>query len=685
MNQSPFSRGTKPRVRFPNAAVPPATVCILTAVAAFAAAPIQAQSAEELTVREVVVSDTRFETSNVTVPASIEIISREEIERSGATHVADVLRGRGGVQVSDQFGDGSRVAVGVRGFGETANANTLILVDGRRLNNSDIGNPDLNSISLRDVERIEIIQGSAGTLFGDQAVGGVINIITRRPGPFRAELAGIGGSHGRREAAGSVSQRFDSGVSYRLSAEVKRSNNYRNHNDLALRSVFGTADYEYATGNVFVELQHVVEELETPGALFPDEVATDRRQAVPALINDFVNTETSVARVGIRQGILDWLSFEAEATNREAQTDFFLSFRTFPGSSGQQSRHLVGFTPRLVGAYPTRNGDVLFTAGHDLEIFDYDIESIIGRQANEQKVRGSYAQIVFPVHKRFAVTAGARDARVENDLVDDFTFPAGIGIDDSEFLTELGLAFRPNDRWRLFARRDENVRFAKVDEFLNPPPGVILKTQTGVSWEAGVEWNNGIHRARAVLYRLDLENEIAAVPGAGLFGAAANINIPATRRDGLIVAGAYRVSDRLRLSGDYSFIDAAVTEGPQRGNRVPFVSKHGLRLAIEFDVNQRWRLFTEAHAVSDRVFSGDFDQVLGSRLPGYTVVNLKTDYRHRNWTFEARLNNVLDKEYSDFGARATIFPPPAFAAVNLPSFFPAPERNFWLGAKLEFD
>lgn len=684
MNQPHFRRGSMPRLRFPVTFRSPASAWLLAA-AAVAAAPMQAEGAEALTVREVVVSDTRFETSNVTVPASIEIISREEIERSGAKHVVDVLRGRGGVQVSDQFGDGSRAAVGVRGFGETANANTLILVDGRRLNNSDIANPDLNSISLRDVERIEIIQGSAGTLFGDQAVGGVINIITRRPGAFRAELGGTGGSYGRREATGSISQRFDNGLSYRLSGEVKRSNNYRNHNDLELRSVFGTADYQYASGNAFVELQHVVEELETPGALFPDEVAADRRQAVAALINDFARTETSVARVGLRQNILDWLSFEAEATNREAQTDFFLSFRTFPGAPGQQTRHLVGFTPRLVGAFPTANGEILLTLGHDLEIFDYNIQSVIGRQANDQKVRGNYAQVVVPIHEKFSVTAGARDARVENDLIDDFTFPAGIEIDDSEFLTELGLSFRPGDQWRLFARRDENVRFAKVDEYVNPPPGVILKTQTGVSWEAGAEWNNGVHQARVVVYRLDLKNEIAAIPGAGLFGAAANINIPATRRDGVIVTGAYQLFDRLRLSGDYGFIDATVTNGPNQGNRVPFVSKHSVRLAAEVDINERWRFFTEMHAVSDRIFSGDFDQVLSSRLPGYTVVNLKTDYRYGNWTFEARLNNVLDKEYSEFGARATIFPPPTFAPVNLPSFFPAPERNFWIGAKLEFD
>ena len=680
------SRSGAPKLRQSFSSFPVLAAALASGMAAaLASEPAAAQQTSELTVREVVVSDTRFETSNVTVPASIDIISREEIERSGARHVAEVLRGRGGVQVSDQFGDGSRVAVGVRGFGETANANTLILVDGRRLNNSDIANPDLNSISLRDVERIEIIQGSAGTLFGDQAVGGVINIITRRPQRFRAELAGVGGSYGRREATGAISQRLDNGISYRVSGEVKRSNNYRNHNDLELRSVFGSAGFEYATGDVFVELQHVVEELETPGALFPAEVAADRQQAVAALINDFADTETNVARVGIRQSILDWLSFEAEATNREVQADFFLSFRTFPGSLGQQTRHLVGFTPRLVGAYPTRNGDLLFTIGHDLEIFDYNIESIIGTQQNDQKIRGNYAQVVVPVHRKVSVTLGARDARVENDLIDTFIFPAGIEIDDSEFVTEAGLSFRPNDQWRLFARRDENVRFAKVDEFLNPPPGVVLRTQTGVSWETGIEWSNGVHDARVMFYRLDLDNEIAAVPGTGLFGSAANINIPGTRRDGVIVAGGYRAADWLRLAGDYSFIDASVTEGPLEGNRVPFVSKHSLRLAAEVDVNERWRIFAEMQSVSDRVFSGDFDQVLGTRLPGYTVLNLKTDYRHRNWTFEARLNNVLNKEYSDFGARATIFPPPTFAPVNLPSFFPAPERNFWLGARLEFE
>lgn len=642
------------------------------------AVSLGAQEKSALEVEEVVVSDIRSERSEVSTPASIVIIGREEIEKSGAAHLTEVLRARGGVQVSDTFGDGTGASVSVRGFGETSNANTLVLVDGRKLNNNDIGDPDLNSIPLNDIERIEIVQGSAGTLFGDQAVGGVINIITRRPEKLRAEINARAGSYSRRGGHASLSQKLDNGVYYRLSAEGSETDNYRDHNESNLRSLFATAGYEYATGDVFVELQNVDERLETPGALFADEVAADRQQSVSNFANDFANTETNVQRVGIRQTITDWLSFEAEGTNREVESEFVLSGRTFAGTPSDQSRHLIGFTPRLIVAYPTRNGDLLLTVGHDLELFDYNLSTVFGNQDNEQKIRGTYFQAVVPVHRKLSLTIGARNAKVENDLSDDFTFPAGIEIDDSEFLTELGFAFRPNDAWRFFARRDESVRFAKVDEYLDPEPGTILRTQTGVSYELGAEWSNGGHNARVVAYRLDIDDEIAVVPGVGFFGFPANTNLPKTRRDGLILLVGAQVMDRLRILGDYSYVDARVEEGPVQGNRVPLVAEHILRLAGEYSPAPEWRLFGEIQYVSDKVFSGDFDRQLET-LSGYTVVNLKGDYRYQNVTVEARVNNVFDEEYSEFGARATR------GASEVPSFFPAPERNFWLSVRLDFD
>ena len=166
----------------------------------------------------------------------------------------------------------------MRGFGETANANTLIMVDGRRLNNMDIGVPDLNSISLKDVKRVEIIQGSAGTLFGVQVVGGVINIITDTPGDFSAFAEAGYGSYESYNARAGVSHRLDNGFSYRFTLDKKETDNYRDNNALNYENVAGRLGYEHTSGEVFFDFQHVDEDLDTPAALFAAEVAADRRQ-----------------------------------------------------------------------------------------------------------------------------------------------------------------------------------------------------------------------------------------------------------------------------------------------------------------------------------------------------------------------------------------------------------------------
>ncbi len=644
-------------------------------------APVGA--AENIKIKDVVISGTRFEESALTVPASIQIISREEIEASGATHIVDVLRGRGGVQVFDLFGDGSRATVGMRGFGESANANTLILIDGRRLNNNDIAPPDLNSISLRDVERIEIVQGSAGTLYGDQAVGGLINIITRKPGEFQAELLTRAGSYSSIGVQGFVSQQLDSGFYYRASGEARKSSNYRDHNDLNIRNIFTQVGYEYASGNVFAEFQQIDEDLATPGGLFVSELAADRRQSTAPFVSDFVNTDTTVLRTGIKQTLTDNWALEAEFTHREVQADFRLSILGFTPPPSVQNRKVQTFSPRLIGAFPMATGDLLLTLGYDWETSFYKLSSIFGVQQNDQKIRGYYAQAVIPLHERLSATVGARRADANNDHIDGFTFPGGLNYDEHEFVTELGLNFRPTDSWRLFARRDENFRFAKVDEVADPAGGVLLKTQTGVSYELGVQWRNNRFNAQATLYRLNLRNEIAVVPGVGAFGFPANTNIPRTRRDGFILGLGAQATDRLNLSGNYTYTDGKVTSGPNVDKRIPFVARHSLRLAADYQATRNLNFFAEMQGISNRVFSGDFDQVLDP-LPGYAVLNLKAAYKNSGWQLSARINNVLDQEYSDFGSRVTLFPPPTFAPTQVKSFFPAPERNFMVELKREF-
>ncbi|HAZ61297.1 MAG TPA: hypothetical protein DCY89_06990 [Gammaproteobacteria bacterium] len=114
------------------------------------------------------------------------LIDREDIERSGARNVVEVLAREAGVNLSSFFSNAKFSGVDLRGQGETSTANVLILVDGVRLNVDQAG-PDLSTLALGDIETIEVRRGAQSVTHGDGAVGGVIEIRTRRSFRTHAE------------------------------------------------------------------------------------------------------------------------------------------------------------------------------------------------------------------------------------------------------------------------------------------------------------------------------------------------------------------------------------------------------------------------------------------------------------------------------------------------------------------
>jgi outer membrane cobalamin receptor len=110
-------------------------------------------------------------------PGHITVISEEDIESSGASDIADVLNSEAGIIIKDYGPAGSEQNISVRG---STKEQVLILLDGQRLNNAQTGGADLSLIPLENIERIEIIRGSEAVLYGADAVGGVINIITKK-------------------------------------------------------------------------------------------------------------------------------------------------------------------------------------------------------------------------------------------------------------------------------------------------------------------------------------------------------------------------------------------------------------------------------------------------------------------------------------------------------------------------
>jgi iron complex outermembrane recepter protein len=139
------------------------------------------QVRETVNMDEVVVTASRFQEEIKTIPANVTVINTENIKNSTARNIPDLLRSQVGVHVNDITGNGRSFSVDLRGCGIAATTNTLVLVDGRRINQPDLSGTDWSLISLDRVERIEIIRGGRGSvLYGDNASGGVINIITKQ-------------------------------------------------------------------------------------------------------------------------------------------------------------------------------------------------------------------------------------------------------------------------------------------------------------------------------------------------------------------------------------------------------------------------------------------------------------------------------------------------------------------------
>jgi len=120
--------------------------------------------------------------------AAIYVITQEDIERSGATNLPEVLRLAPGVEVARI--DSSKWAIGIRGFGSRLARNVLVLIDGRTVYSTLLAGTywEVQNVMIEDVERIEVIRGPGGTIWGPNAVNGVINIITKSSKDTHGEL-----------------------------------------------------------------------------------------------------------------------------------------------------------------------------------------------------------------------------------------------------------------------------------------------------------------------------------------------------------------------------------------------------------------------------------------------------------------------------------------------------------------
>lgn len=198
------------------------TASVLSALAI--AAPTHA---EESTGLPITVTATRFAEPTASVLAPVNIITRKDIEQLHARSLADVVKTLPGVEMVSNGGRGQQASVIVRG---ATSAETLVLMDGVRINSATNGATDFSGIPLNQVERVEFVRGARASVYGSDAIGGVINIITRgTAGQTKHTLNGSAGSRDYQNLNGSTSFDINQQQHLKLAAGYETEDGYNVH------------------------------------------------------------------------------------------------------------------------------------------------------------------------------------------------------------------------------------------------------------------------------------------------------------------------------------------------------------------------------------------------------------------------------------------------------------------------
>jgi iron complex outermembrane receptor protein len=609
----------------------------------------------------VTVLGARFATDPALAPIGATVITADDIRRAGVTDVNQAIRKIGGVYGRQSLDGSADFALDLRGFGANSGQNLVVMLDGVRLSENDLGGAILATIPVETIERIEILRGGASVLFGEGATGGVIQIVTKRAaqGTRRASLRAEAGQFGLRDLRATMAQAWN-GFALDAAVGAVRTDNYRTHNRFDQRTFSGGAQWMWQGGRAGLRIDSARQDADFAGSLTLAQFEADPRQA--STLRDFgsFDSDRATAFAEQRLGAFD-LAAELSHRTKTAKSTYYVDFGDGNGEQaypGRYKTHQSQFSPRLRHLSDSAGMLNELVAGVDLARWTRTVGLAPATGSERQNSRAVYLrdEMTWQGAYRTRVAAGLRRESVSKDDVSAFA-----NLDDRQSFTAWELQGSvnplPQAALTLFAKAGRSFRVPNADENGFRAASAGLRLQASRDLELGATVGSDALGATARAFRHALSDEIFYDPTLnGGFGA--NTNLDPTERRGVELDAHAALAGALRLVAHLQHVKARFTAGPNDGREMVLVPANiaSARLAWvpggahSADVGVQW--------VGSQRYGSDFANDCGARMPSYATVDARYAHRAGPWEFAVAGLNLTDKQHFSqaFSCRAALYP-----------------------------
>jgi vitamin B12 transporter len=607
---------------------------------------LAAENEPHIRLDETVITPTRTSTALENVGSAVTVISREEIEKSQMREVVDLLRKVPGVSVVQSGRPGGQVSVFTRGLNSNQ---TLFLLDGARIGNPLNGLVTLSNLTADQVERIEVVRGPQSTLYGSDALGGVINIVTRKGDEMLKDGKSLGGSATLEGGSyDGFRQAIDLwGGSRRLSGTLSFSH-------VSTKNPYENDQYENTTVGGSVTFRPT-DELQLSGTFR----YTNGRNGLPGAVSvappnltEHLLDENFFGRIA-----LDWTLYEIwqqTLSISDTHEEMFDRGNAFSESDSRSDAFQIGWQNNVkLGKTNT------LTAGIDWYLNKGQYETV-GATPFEKTVRNTavYLQDQALLFKRLSLTGGIRyddNSRFGSEFTYQGTGVLRFDETHTRLKGSVGTGFKAptlNDLYLTFPD-------SGFGAFLANPN---LKPERSLGWDIGFEQDLCKHATLSMRY---FQNNVRDLITSSSVGAdMTQTNVDRARTAGIEATLNVHPTQDLTLSFGYTWL--AEAKDLASGSRLLRRPEHTGNIAVNYHFLDRFNLNTNLSLVGARA---DIDAATfaptSDRPYAKWDVALSVEV-HKNLEIFGRVENLLDERYEEANG------------------YPSLGRIFWAGMKLKF-